>query len=273
MQFAMPRMTPMVRRLLIVNAGVFLATFVAYLVSTDGDAWAPIRRWLGVTPSLWSGDGVGVLPVWQILTYGFLHDVHSPFHIIGNMLFLYFLGTMLEGIVGGRRLLLLFLTSLILAGLVTLLLGVLTGERLSTVGASGAVMGVVVATAALRPKTRIIFLLFPISLATLAAIYVGMDVFYGLLSFKGRDTGVAHFAHLAGAAWGFVAVKMGWVWWDPVAGFERMSEKRSARKEATEVHRVDELLAKIHRHGIQSLSPGEREFLKRSSTRGGDPRG
>ena len=83
----------------------------------------------------------------------------------------------------------------------------------------------------------------------------------------GMGDGVAHLVHLGGAAYGFVAVKRGLVWRDPV---QRLLVRRAIaaeEKRQTEQHRVDDLLQKIHREGLNSLSRSERAFLKRVSSK------
>jgi hypothetical protein len=101
----------------------------------------------------------------------------------------------------------------------------------------------------------------------MALIFVGMDVFTALETFKGHASNVSWSAHLAGAAWGFVAVRKGLVWRDPLSGLERWRRARAQEQHGEDEAKLDQLLAKINREGIQSLSPGEKAFLKRTSKR------
>jgi len=87
------------------------------------------------------------------------------------------------------------------------------------------------------------------------------------MEMKGASGGVAHFAHLSGALFGYVAVKRGWVWRDPVQEVEGWRERRAEAQEQSDEQRLDELLVKIKREGIHALSAREREFLKRASSR------
>lgn len=266
-QMSMPPWTPMVKRLMILNGIIFAASFLAYLLSPGNAAWITIADLFGIQPALWV-DWFPLVPVWQLISWGFLHSVSDPFHIVGNMLFLFFLGSMLETLIGGRRFLAVYVSALLVSGLATLSVGVLTGETRPTLGASGAVLCIVVAMAVLRPHRRIIFLLFPITLRTLALIYVGADLFFALLSLKGADaSNVARLAHLVGAGWGFVLARQGWIWRDPVEEVAQWKEERDARREQDDEHRLDELLDRINREGIGSLSSSERAFLKRVSKR------
>lgn len=265
MQFAMPTLTPVVKKLIIANVALFVLIFLLpILLSNAAVSW--VLNVFGLQPGLWKA-WFPLLPVWQLGSYGFLHDPNSPFHVLMNMLFLYFLGTMLEGIVGSRRFLVAFMSSLLMAGMVTVGIGLIAGEMRPTVGASGGVLAVVVAMACLRPKTRVIFLLFPITLKTLALIYVAVDVFGVLSALKGVDTGVANLAHLTGAGWGYLLVKRGWIWRDPVEGLEARREVHARERELADEERIDQLLEKINREGIHSLSNSEKAFLKRASKR------
>ena len=263
-QFAMPSMTPAVKTLIIANALIFAALYAVSFFG--GQVVYAVETVLGIYPQHWV-DWLPFAPVWQLVTWGFLHSTDNPMHILGNMLFLYFLGTMLEGVIGTRRLFAVYFSALLVSGIATLGTGLFMNPDIPTVGASGAVLCVVVAMAVLRPQTRIIFILFPITLRTLAIIYVSFDVFGLLQSLKGAETNVAHFAHLSGAAWGFLIARQGWIWRDPV---QQVSEWRAAREEKQSIDdevRLDELLAKINRSGIGSLTAGEKAFLKRTSKR------
>ena len=267
-QIAMPGLTPVVRWLLIANAVVFAVTLVVFLIfpSTWNVPGGFVPDTLGIQPALWR-DWFPFVPVWQLLTWGFLHSVTSPGHILFNMLGLYFFGTMLEGILGGRRLMALWLTALVFSGLATLAVGLAAGSSIPTLGASGAVLAVIVAAATLRPNSRVIFILFPMTLRTLALILVGVDAFYMLLEIGGQGGGsnVAHLAHLSGAAWGFLLVKRGWIWRDPAQAVEGWREDRRVRREEESKEDVDRILEKIHREGISSLSSSEKSKLKRAS--------
>ena len=78
---------------------------------------------------------------------------------------------------------------------------------------------------------------------------------------------MARFAHLSGALFGYLAVRRSWIWSDPVAGLGAWRDRRERERAGSERERLDELLAKINREGIQSLTGRERAFLKRVSQR------
>ena len=98
-----PRMTPVTKRLLIANFAVFLLFIVILGRSGGGGGMGDaLFMHLALYPADWFHLPL-VLPFWQLVTYGFLHDLGSIGHIGFNMLGLYFFGTLLEGVVGSRR--------------------------------------------------------------------------------------------------------------------------------------------------------------------------
>jgi membrane associated rhomboid family serine protease len=266
-QFAFPRITKVVRRLLVANVAIFLAFFVLWLASSDGGGlYATMRDILGLAPERWKLWSPW-FPIWQLLTYGFLHSVVDFGHVLFNMLALYFFGTMLEERLGSRRFLLTYLAAQVAGGVLFLLpaaFGHLSGP---VVGASGAVLGVTVAVATLYPRQIVFFIVFPIPLMWLAVALVGLDFFGALVSFKQGSDGVAHLAHLGGAIYGFLAVKLGLIQKDPIELFERKRAVAEVERAADDEARMDKLLEKIHREGMGSLSRSEKDFLKRMSSR------
>ena len=261
MQFAMPSITPAVKLLLILTVGVFL--FQEVVLGFRPGLIPDFIDWLAISPNRWKA-WFPFVPVWQLVTYGFLHaDIG---HILGNALFLYFLGTMLEGVIGTRRFWIFYLVSVVLAGFFQLMVGMFTTPG-PILGASGGVLAIVCGMATLRPQTRIIFILFPITLKTLAIFYVAFDVLNVIGQLQGQSTNVASVAHLTGAAIGFFAVRRGWIWRDPIAAVERVREEHAERVEQSDRERLDALLEKINREGISALSSGEKAFLKRMSKR------
>ena len=264
MSFALPSMTPVVKRICIINLVVF---GVQLLLGFGGGAARELfTSAFAISPALWK-EWFPLLPVWQLLCYGFLHSYGDIFHIIMNLLMLYFLGTMVEALVGGRRFLVFYLLAVVIAGFAQLMLGLAMGSDAMILGASGGAIAAVIAAATLRPQTRIIFIIFPITLKTLAIILVGVDLYYQILELQGVGGGVARLAHLAGAAFGFLSVRQGWIYADPLESYERWRSRTAARREESVRERVDELLAKINREGIQSLSRSEQAFLKKASKR------
>jgi hypothetical protein len=130
-------------------------------------------------------------------------------------------------------------------------------------------MGVTVALAVLSPNTRILFLFIPLTLRTVGIILVAIDLFGVLSGFRpgAVPDGTAHMVHLGGVAWGGLLAWKGWIWRDPLAELDARLEKRRTKVAVHDKERVDALLEKIHREGIQSLTRSEKAALKRASKR------
>jgi rhomboid-like protein len=264
-QLALPQMTPVTKRLLIINGLVFLAWFLLFLTS-PGLIVDHLLPNLGVNPGMWR-EMFPLAPVWQPLTYGFLHDPTSLFHLGGNMLMLYFFGTMLEGIIGSRRFLITYLAALFAGAFFCLLPALLpTPPIQSVIGASGAVYGVMIAVATMRPRQAVFLLFIPITMKVLALGILAISLFGVLLEVGGPGGGdVSHLAHLGGIAYGFAAVKLGWIWRDPVQTYEAKRAVAAEDRKIEDAREMDRILAKIHSEGMTALTKRERAFLKRVS--------
>jgi membrane associated rhomboid family serine protease len=258
--FAVPPLRGVVRCLVIANVALFLVQ----VVLLAGTRFQGVLDPLKLQPAAWRAH-FPWLPLWQLASYGFLHD--GVGHILGNMLFLYFIGTMLEDELGPRRFALFYGAALLLAGAARLALSLALGDSLPIMGASGGVLACVCAVATLRPQTRMIFIIVPLTLRTVALLYVAMDFLNVIQGLKGQGTNVASFAHLAGALFGFLAVRRAWIWRDPVRELGHWRERLRSEQAASDEERLDQLLEKISREGIHSLSAREKAFLKRASQR------
>lgn len=258
--FAMPRLTSAVKALLIAN----IALFVVQELVLQGEWSESVTAPLLLQPEQWTA-WFPFVPLWQLVSYGFFHG-NIP-HLLYNMLALYFLGTMLEEEIGSRRFLVFYLVAVAAAGLCQLVVGLALGMVGPILGASGGVLAIVCAMATLRPTLRLIFIIVPMTLRTLALIYVGLDLFSAIKQLQGEISGTANFAHLTGALIGFLAVRRRWIWGDPLAVLRSWRERRSSARGVTDEARLDELLQKINREGIHALSSRERAFLKRVSGR------
>lgn len=186
--------------------------------------------------------------IWQVVTYMFMHDYSSLFHIMFNMFALYTFGTSLEYTMGSKR----FLNFYLITGLGALALQmvvqavevygitgsiinngsfvidavkrtigfnpeVISQDKASTllsiyltpmVGASGAIFGLLIAFGMLFPNAElfIMFIPVPVKAKYIIPVYVLLELFLGVKQFEGDS--VAHFAHLGGALFGFILVKM-----------------------------------------------------------------
>jgi membrane associated rhomboid family serine protease len=267
MQMAMPRMTPWTKKLLIANFAIFAATFLLWLIASG--ITLSIFEFFGLRPRQWV-DWFPALPLWQLVTSGFLHSVTSPTHVLWNMVQLYFFGTMLEGALGSRRFLFVYFGAMLVGGILHIGVEIATGALSPAIGASGAVLGIVVAMATLRPRARVFVFFIPVTLVLLAGAIVAIDLISALRDLKlGTSDGTAHWVHLGGALFGFASVKIGWAqtdWLDRFRAKRAIAGEQSRREDDL---RMDQLLEKIHQEGMSSLSRKEKEFLKRASKRTG----
>ena len=146
---------------------------------------------------------------WQIVTYAFLHG--SVAHLLFNMFAVYLFGADMERVWGGKRYLTYYLVCLVSAALAQLLVSSGTGGYYPTLGASGAVFGLLLAFARYFPERQIMLLLPPIPLPArvFVVLYGGLELVLGV---TGTQEGVAHFAHLGGLAGGFLLLRY-WKEW------------------------------------------------------------
>jgi len=138
---------------------------------------------------------------WQILTYGFLHSGSG--HLFFNMFAVYMFGSQLERTWGSARYAGYYLVCLISAALVQLGATAVSGSTAPSVGASGAVFGLLLAFGVYYPRQTIVLIIPPIPMP--AWLFVTL---YGLLELvlgiTGTQPGVAHFAHLGGMLGGML---------------------------------------------------------------------
>ena len=261
---ALPTWTPMVKRLLIANAAIYVLRLLLYVTPAKGvNLW--MNEGLGLDPRLWT-DWFPFVPLWQLVTHGFLHAI-SPLHILWNMLLLFFFGTMLEGILGARRFFVTYLACMVAGGVLHLLLSISPVFRAQAIGASGACLGIMAVLATLRPNTRVIVLFIPLTLKVLAIGIFALDFIGLLLQSQGDASGTAHGVHVGGFLFGFLAAKRRWIWQDPVAAAQEKLARTREQRTVQDEQRMDELLAKIHKEGMASLTRAERNFLKRVAGR------
>jgi len=249
----LPRWTPLVRTLIIANVAVFVLQHLVYAFSG-----VELSHYLGVR----SDKVLGELWLWQVVTYMFLHSRAGVFHLLFNMLALYFFGTQLEQMLGRRHFSALYFGGGVVGGLAYCITQHFSQQP--AIGASAAVMAILVVCAIHFPD-QIVFLFFiPVRMRWLAIGLVGVDLLY---SIGPRFTGVAHTAHLGGALYGYLFWRFG-----PAVGqlLDRLDDRKReqrAKRLADNEQRLDELLDKISRKGFDSLSRRERDFLTEQSKR------
>lgn len=197
---------PVSRALLIANIALFAAQmFLGEALFLDLMLW-PLGEYAMRLPDH-SVIQTGFLP-WQILTYGFLHG-GLP-HLFFNMFALWMFGAPLEATWGSRRFLRYYLICVLGAGLVQLVVATLAVRNGSlpypTVGASGGVFGLLLAYGMLFPNHRLMLIFPPIPMKarTFVICYGLLELYLGV---TGTRSGVAHFAHLGGMAFGFLLIQ------------------------------------------------------------------
>lgn len=215
---------------------------------------------------------------YRFLAYGFAHDPHNVWHILGNMFILWMFGRSVEAVYGRKEFLWLYLVMIVISGLAWAL-----GERFSSpnaasvVGASGAVAGMVVLFALNFPKQTVLLgFILPIPAWVMAVMLVLFDI-AGAVKNQGH---VAFTAHLAGAAFAFAYYRSGWRIsrfipaglsldrvWKRMKGRPKLRVHDPERKDEDLSHRVDEILEKISRKGEESLTREERRILETASRR------
>ncbi len=217
-------------------------------------------------------ETLGLLPrnlverywLWQLVTSLFLHDPMSPFHLLFNLLVLWFFGPELETFLGRPKYTILLFGAGILGGLAQAMIQYFTYPDEPVIGISSAVMGVIACAALLWPDREVLFFfIFPMRLKYVVLIIVAIDVYYCLLG-PGYG-GVARLAHLGGAFFGFTFLRLDKRIDHWLAAWVERGERGAIRRQEKMRKRVDELLAKISREGMPSLSRREREFLKKAS--------
>ena len=254
MRMSLPRITPVVKWLLIVNIAVFLLCFLV----------VPIGRfffhWFSVFPlSL----GMALQP-WRPITYQFLHG--NFMHVFWNMLVLFFFGPMLERTWGSRKFLRFYLICGAMGGILypfLALVGWLDVGKL--IGASGSILGLLAAGAILFPNLIVyIWGIIPVRLVILAIVLAGISIITLLRPDQFGNAG-GEAAHLAGLATGAVYVLSGP--WRSKLGLKirtgrwqkKMTEQRNLQLE------LDRILEKVHISGIQSLTPKEKRILRKAT--------
>ena len=253
-------MTPWVLKLLIANIAMF---FLAPLSPVELSFYPP---------------AIFNQP-WTLVSYMFLHA--GLWHLLVNMIGLYFFGPRVEDRLGAKG----FLWLYFLSGLGAALFHFLFAPESSVVGASGAVYGVLLAFAMYWPRVRIyLWAILPIEAWLLATLLVFGSLYAGVN--PSGDSSTAHFAHLGGLAFGFVFIK----WWEWRKGAARRAFDKKLHPEASptglvgdrlatvrwkgivldSLHELNRgegvrLLAKVEAEGAGNLRPSERQFLDRMS--------
>lgn len=184
------RIPPVVKNLLIINAIFFLA---AALIPA-------MNRLLGTYFALFQLEHPLFHP-YQFVTYMFLHASLS--HLFFNMFALWMFGQVFEYEVGSRRFFIYYMVCGIGAALIQMLVATLTGDQyFSMVGASGAVMGLLLAFGVMHPNEPLFIFFIPVPIKA-KWVVIGYAVIE-LLEGMHQGSQIAHFAHIGGMLWGLI---------------------------------------------------------------------
>jgi membrane associated rhomboid family serine protease len=185
----MPPLPPVTKVFVLICVAVFCAQLL-------------LGRWIEVLFALWPLASGNFMP-WQVLSYAFLHGDIG--HLLFNMLGLWMFGSELERLWGQKRYIRFLVASALAAALAQIVWTMVVGSRVPTVGASGALFGLLLAFGMLFPNRIIVPLIPPIPMKAkyFVAIFGGLELLLGFLG----GSGVAHFAHLGGMLGGFLMIR------------------------------------------------------------------
>jgi membrane associated rhomboid family serine protease len=280
--------------------GINVAALIVQMLTLQREAVAPGLS-IAVGPGWFTkffwldADAVLHGQVWRLVTYAFLHSTESVWHIVFNMLLLWFFGRDVEDLYGPREFLAFYLTSVVVGGLVMVLSWWATQAQLLAlgsgryaVGASAAVTAVLVLIALHEPGRIIrLFFVLPVPIWLIVVFQLATDLF----GFLGGDPSsqIGFGAHLGGAAFAFLYYKRAWrllSLWPDFRAWQRQRSRpklRLYREEAVEPSAVpvpsaasaeideqleaklDAVLEKVARLGQASLTEQERQILFRAS--------
>jgi membrane associated rhomboid family serine protease len=267
------------RNILIINIVVCLA---CYLLSAVGIYLESILGMYNV--------GSGHFYLYQLVTYMFTHV--SFWHLFFNMFALYMFGRILESYWGSSRFLVYYMVTGIGAGLVQLLICYLQGVFSLTIGASGAVFGILLAFGMIFPNVPLYLMFIPVPIKAKYMVigYGLLELYFGFANRSGDN--VAHFAHLGGMLFGIFLI----LYWrkhnsnwendrrnrtaslkNKMAGlFKKKPPKMTIHtrpetdweyntRKANESKNIDQILDKIKHSGYDSLSDDEKKKLFEAS--------
>ncbi len=196
---------PVVQNLIIANCVIYLAVTLIPVVNRFCAEY--LQLW-------WSNNPYAPqFHSYQFVTYMFLHGGFG--HLFSNMFALWMFGRTLEYELGSKRFLTYYMVCGIGAALIQVGVASLFGENLTLLGASGAVMGLLLAFGVMHPNNMIYIIPLPFPIKAKWFV-IGYAVLEMALGWSGVNTGVAHFAHVGGMLWGLALLyywrKRGKIW-------------------------------------------------------------
>lgn len=195
-----------VQYLLVINLAVFALQFLLQIVDRNAYIW--LLTTFGLVPSQTIETG----KLWQVFSYMFLHG--GLFHLLFNMLALWMFGGVLERVWGMRRFLKFYLFCGVGAGITVVAVAWLSGDVRSlygiTIGASGAILGLLTAFGMLFPEQIIYLYFFPVKAKYAVVIFGALSLFF---AFSGTFSGISHVGHLGGILFALIYLR-GRLWWN-----------------------------------------------------------
>lgn len=230
-----------------------------------------------------------VLKPWGLITSIFSH--FELLHFLQNMLVLYFVGKIFEGLFDKRKLWLTYVAGGLFGGLFEviahLLFPALQENSTVIIGASGSIMAILSALAFYSPNMKLmLFGILPVPMFVIALLFWLIDI----VGLSTGDDHIAHFSHLGGAIFGFWSVQnvnspknilnMIQRWWNSFLAFFKSKSKNNGRKTSMKTdedyafekrkkqEKTDKILDKISKSGYDSLTKEEKDFLFNQSKNG-----
>ena len=223
-----------------------------------------------------SVDGVKHFEIWRFFTALFLHAGFG--HIFFNMFGLYIFGTLAAPVLGAKRFLLLYFTAGVLGNVLWFFCN-WNNPYYMLFGASGAVMGIILASAMM-----LLFIPFPLKLKTLAMVYIFLEIFSQITN---SASVTSYLAHILGFTAGYLFMKFcakDKVLWDPlqslkgktasISGTDPKADLPRGWKMTSTVYRkqdhtvsrqeLERILIKLSREGINGLTEEEQETLRKA---------
>jgi len=186
----------MTKNLLIINVLVFLAQ---YILNSEHPA-ANVLGYYGSLHFFMVED----FHIYQFLTYMFLHGSFT--HILFNMFAVWMFGSVMERVWGPKKFLFYYIVCGVGAGIIQELVQLWQLVDIPTLGASGAVYGILLAFGMIFPNERLFIIPFPFPIKAkwLIVGYIVIELFSAM---SGPGDGVAHMAHLGGMLFGFLLIR------------------------------------------------------------------
>ena len=243
----------MTKSLIFINVGVYFLINIFFGVR--------LFYLFGMVPQLI----ISKFMVWQLFTYMFLHA--GLWHLAINMLMLWFFGPTLESIWGRQRFLRYYFFTGIGAGLCSFVFSL--NSYTPVIGASGAIFGILVAYAVMFPDNMVLmFFILPMKMKHAIFFLAGINLF-GAMSGSGSE--IAYFAHLGGGLFGYWYLKsrplkdlLDNLSLDKLKTWLSQKSEDQRRYQEQDLNRkVDEILDKISKSGMDSLTDAEKDVLKK----------